>query len=182
MVLEPSQSKSYEAIVDLKKASLLSWKQVTDGQPALLDDEYDLLEELAKADPRWQAAMKKRGITDFENVIVDGWAMGLMSEQEKASGKRLMRGITYYKGKKRMNYYGSPVEGLMTTVDLNNKTVTEVIDGEIVPVAKANFDYDQASLKPLQAAAKLLQIKQPQGVTFKLNKNEVTWQNWKFRN
>ena len=181
VVLEPSQSKSYEAIVDLKKASLLSWKQVTDGQPALLDDEYDLLETLAKADPRWQTAMKKRGITDFENAIVDGWAMGLMNEQEKASGKRLMRGITYYKGKKRMNYYGSPVEGLMTTVDLNNKTVTEVIDGEIVPVAKANFDYDQASLKPLQAAAKLLQIKQPQGVTFKLNKNEVTWQNWKFR-
>ena len=181
VVLEPSQSKSYEAVIDLTKASLLSWKQVNDGQPALLDDEYDLLEELAKADPRWQAAMKKRGITDFENAIVDGWAMGLMNEQEKASGKRLMRGITYYKGKKRMNYYGSPVEGLMTTVDLNNKTVTEVIDGEIVPVAKANFDYDQASLKPLQAAAKLLQIKQPQGVTFKLNKNEVTWQNWKFR-
>ena len=181
VVLEPSQSKSYEAVIDLTKASLLSWKQVNDGQPALLDDEYDLLEELAKADPRWQAAMKKRGITDFENAIVDGWAMGLMSEQEKASGKRLMRGITYYKGKKRMNYYGSPVEGLMTTVDLNNKTVTEVIDGEIVSVAKANFDYDQASLKPLQAAAKLLQIKQPQGVTFKLNKNEVTWQNWKFR-
>jgi primary-amine oxidase len=97
VVLEPSQSKSYEAIVDLKKASLLSWKQVTDGQPALLDDEYDLLETLAKADPRWQAAMKKRGITDFENAIVDGWAMGLMNEQEKASGKRLMRGITYYK-------------------------------------------------------------------------------------
>ena len=181
VVLEPGKNKAYEAIVDLQKASLLSWKEVTDGQPALLDDEYELLETLAKADPRWQAAMKKRGITDFENAIVDGWAMGLMSEKEKASRKRLMRGVTYYKDKKRMNYYGSPVEGLMITVDLNNKKVTEVFDYGVVPVSKANFDYDQASLKPLQAPLKLLQIKQPQGVTFKIDKNEVTWQNWKFR-
>lgn len=181
VILDAPKNKTYEAVVDLKKASLLSWKEVSSGQPALLDDEYELLEKLAKADPRWQAAMKKRGITDFENAIVDGWAMGVMSEKEKASGKRLMRGITYYKGKKRTNYYGSPVEGVMTTVDLNSKTVFEVIDPDIVPVAKGNFDYDSASLKPLQKAPKPLRIKQPQGVSFKLNKNEVTWQNWKFR-
>jgi primary-amine oxidase len=181
VVLEPAKNKTYEAIVDLKKASILSWKEVSGGQPALVDDDYVILSTLAKADPRWQAAMKKRGITDLESSVVDGWAMGLMSEQEKALGKRLMRGVTYYKDKKRMNYYGSPVEGLSITVDLNNKKVVEVIDRGVQPISKANFDYDAASQKPLQPALKPLEIKQPKGASFKLNKNEVTWQNWKFR-
>lgn len=182
VVLEPAKNKTYEAIVDLKKASLLAWKEVTDGQqPALIDDDYEVLSTLAKADPRWQAAMKKRGITDLESAVVDGWAMGLMSEQEKASGKRLMRGVTYYKNKNRTNYYGSPVEGLAIVIDLNSKKVVEVVDRGIVPFSKANFDYDPASQKPLQPAPKPLEIQQPQGATFKLNKNEVTWQNWKFR-
>lgn len=181
VVLEPSQNKTYEAIIDLKKAKIVSWQEMAGVQPAILDEEFEILDALAKADSRWQEAMKKRGITDFESAIVDGWAMGLMSEQEKASGKRLMRGVTYYKDKKRMNYYGSPVEGLMITVDLNAKKVVEVIDHGVTPFSKANFDYDLASVKPLQPAPKALQIKQPQGVTFQLNKNEVTWQNWKFR-
>lgn len=181
VVLEPAKNKTYEAIVDLKKASLSSWKEVSSGQPGLVDDDYEVLSTLAKADPRWQAAMKKRGITDLESTVVDGWAMGLVSEQEKASGKRLMRGVTYYKDKKRTNYYGSPVEGLAIVIDLNSKKVVEVVDRKVVPFSKANFDYDAASLKLLQPAPKPLEIQQPKGVTFKVNKNEVTWQNWQFR-
>jgi primary-amine oxidase len=181
VVLEPAKNKTYEAIVDLKKASILSWKEVSSGQPGLVDDDYAVLSTLAKADPLWQAAMKKRGITDLESTVVDGWAMGLMSPKEKASGRRLMRGVTYYKDKKRMNYYGSPVEGLSITIDLNSKKVVEVVDRGVIPFSKANFDYDPASQKPLQPALKPLQIKQPKGASFKLNKNEVTWQNWKFR-
>jgi len=181
VVLEPAQNKTYEAIIDLQKKAIVSWQQVTDGQPALLDEDYETLSTLAKADPRWRAAMKKRGITDPESAVVDGWAVGLKSEEEKASGKRLMRGVTYYKDKKRMNYYGSPIENLMVLIDLNEKAVVEVVDRGVVPVSKANFDYDSASLKPLQPAPKPLLIRQPQGVTFKLSKNQVTWQNWKFR-
>ena len=30
-------------------------------------------ESLVKADPRWQEAMHKRGVTDFEHVMIDPW-------------------------------------------------------------------------------------------------------------
>lgn len=180
-ILEPRLNKTYRAIVDVDRGQLLSWKEVPGVQPALLDEEYEILDKLAKADPRWRAAMEKRGITDFENAVIDGWATGMMSEAEKASGKRLIRGITYYKGADRSNYYGGPVEGLSVTVDLNERKVFEVIDTGVVPVVKRNFDYDEKSVAPLQKAFKALRIRQPDGTSFRVNGNEVTWQNWKFR-
>jgi primary-amine oxidase len=180
-ILEPRLNKTYEAIVDLNAQKLLSWQEVRGGQPAFLDEEYEILDRLAKADPRWQEAVRKRGITDFEHTIVDGWAMGMMSEKETSSGKRLMRGITYYKGKDRDNYYGAPLEGLMVTVDLNDRTVFEVIDTGVVPFSKTNWDYDEKTLSPLQKALKALKINQPNGTSFQINGNEITWQNWKFR-
>ncbi|TRV49678.1 MAG: primary-amine oxidase [Microcystis panniformis Mp_MB_F_20051200_S9] len=181
VILEPRVNKTYEAIVDTKASKILSWQEVSTGQPPLLDEEYEILDQLAKADLRWQEAMKKRGITDFENVIIDGWATGMVSEKEQASGKRLIRGITYYKGKDRNNYYGAPIEGLSVTVDLNNRQVFEVRDTGIVPFSKANFDYDEKTLSPLQKDLKPLRIRQPQGTTFQIKGNEVSWQNWKFR-
>lgn len=181
VVLEPKQNKTYEAIVNLNNQTIVSWKEIANVQPAILDEEYELLDQLAKADPRWQAAMKKRGITNFDHAIVDGWALGLMSETEKASGKRLLRGVTYYKDPQRMNYYGSPIEGLMITVDLNEKKVFEVVDRGVTSFSKTNFDYDSKSVAPLQKAPQPLKINQPEGVSFQINKNEVTWQNWKFR-
>ncbi len=161
VILEPRLNKTYEAIVDTKASKILSWQEVSTGQPPLLDEEYEILDQLAKADLRWQEAMKKRGIADFENVIIDGWATGMMSEKEQASGKRLIRGITYYKGKDRSNYYGAPIEGLSVTVDLNNRQVFEVRDTGIIPFSKANFDYDEKTLSPLQKALKPLRIQQP---------------------
>ena len=181
VILEPRLNKTYEAIVDTKASKILSWQEVSTVQPPLLDEEYEILDRVAKADIRWQEAMKKRGIADFENVIIDGWATGMMSEKEQASGKRLIRGITYYKGKDRNNYYGAPIEGLSVTVDLNNRQVFKVRDTGIVPFSKANFDYDEKTLSPLQKALKPLRIQQPQGTTFQIKGNEVSWQNWKFR-
>jgi len=67
------------------------------------------------------------------------------------------------------------------TVDLNNRQVFEVRDTGIVPFSKANFDYDEKTLSPLQKALKPLRIQQPQGTTFQIKGNEVSWQNWKFR-
>lgn len=180
VVLDPAESKTYEAVVDLGRATLTEWAEVPGVQPAILDEEYELLDALAKADSRWQAAMERRGITDFESAVIDGWAPGLMSPEERASGKRLLRGITYY-SPDRINYYGAPIEGLMVVVDLNGQEVYEVTDIGVQTYSTENFDYDEASVGPLQPAPKSLLIEQPEGTTFTVNGNEVTWQNWKFR-
>ncbi len=180
VVLEPVKNITYEATVDLNTAELTSWDEISGVQPAILDEDFELLSELAKADPRWQAAMAKRGITDVESAVVDGWAPGLLSPAERASGKRLMRGYTYYQPN-YVNYYGAPIEGLMVVVNLTDREVVDVVDTGVEPFSKANFDYDEETTAPLQPSPKALVIEQPQGKTFNLEGNAVTWQNWKFR-
>ncbi|MBW4484465.1 MAG: primary-amine oxidase [Tildeniella torsiva UHER 1998/13D] len=180
VVLEPVKNITYEAVVDLTTAELTAWDEISGVQPAILDEDFEVLSELAKADPRWQAAMTNRGITDFESAVVDGWAPGMLSPAERASGKRLMRGYTYYQPN-YVNYYGAPIEGLMVVVNLTDREVMDVVDTGAQPFSKANFDYDEETTAPLQPSPKALTIQQPDGKTFGLDGNTVTWQNWKFR-
>ncbi|MFN6570647.1 primary-amine oxidase [Dendronalium sp. ChiSLP03b] len=180
VVYDRSQNKTYEGVVDLKTQTLSSWKHIPSAQPAIVASEYELATQAIKADPRWQAAMQKRGITDFERVKISCWAPGILSTQEETAGKRLCRGLSYYQGE-RWNYYGSPIEGVLATVNLNTGKVTSFVDRGIVPFSQENWNYDLQSLGKLLSPPKALKILQPQGASFRVNGNEISWQGWQFR-
>ncbi|AFY43059.1 primary-amine oxidase [Nostoc sp. PCC 7107] len=180
VIYERSQNKTYEGVVDLKQQSLSSWKEITHAQPALSYSECELTSQAVKADTRWQKAMQKRGIQDFDDVKVSCWAPGILSKQEETTGDRLARGLSYYRGD-RWNYYGSPIEGVLATVNLNTGKVVSFTDRGIVPFSKENWNYDLKSLGKLLTPPKPLKILQPNGRTFQINGNEISWQGWKFR-
>ncbi|MBC1223327.1 primary-amine oxidase [Nostoc sp. UCD121] len=182
VIYERSQNKTYEGIVDLTSKSLSSWKEIPSVQPAIVASEYELATQAFKSDPRWQAAMRKRGITDFNQVKISCWSPGILSKQEEAAGNRLCRGLFYYKGEsERWNYYGSPIEGILGTVNLNTGKISSLVDRGIVPFSKENWNYDVKSLGKLLSPLKALKILQPNGASFRLNGNEISWQGWKFR-
>ncbi|MEN9251080.1 MAG: primary-amine oxidase [Thermostichales cyanobacterium BF3_bins_165] len=180
VVYEPKANRTYEGIVDLGSGKLVSWIEVPGVQPAMVGSEFGLAADIVKADPGWQAAMRKRGITDFSRVAVDCWAPGNLSPEEAASGNRFCRGISYYKGD-HWNYYGAPIEGVLATVNLNTGKVAKLIDNERVPFSKESFDYDLASLGSVRPAPKPLRLSHPNGASYRINGNEITWQGWKFR-
>ncbi|MBD2437275.1 primary-amine oxidase [Nostoc sp. FACHB-110] len=180
VVYERLQNKTYEGIVDLKKQSLNSWQEIANAQAALGYTECALTSQIVKADERWQKAMQRRGIKDFDDVKVSCWAAGILSKQEESTGDRLARGLSYYRGN-NWNYYGSPIEGVLATVNLNTAKVVSLIDKGIVPFSKENWDYDLKSLGKLLTPPKPLRFFQPYGKTFQINGNEISWQGWKFR-
>ncbi|GBE95573.1 primary-amine oxidase [Nostoc cycadae] len=180
VVYERLQNKTYEGVVDLKKKSLSSWKEIANAQPALGYTECALTSQIVKTDERWQKAMQRRRIKDFDDVKVSCWAPGILSKQEETKGDRLARGLSYYRGD-RWNYYGSPIEGVLATVNLNTGKVVSFIDRGIVPFSKENWNYDLKSLGKLLTPPKPLRIFQPHGRTFQINGNEISWQGWKFR-
>ncbi|MEH2000221.1 MAG: primary-amine oxidase [Nostoc sp.] len=180
VIYERSQNKTYEGIVDLTSKTLNSWKEIPSVQPAIVASEYELATQVVKADSRWQTAMRKRGITDFDQVKISCWAPGILSQQEQATGNRLCRALSYYKGD-RWNYYGSPIEGVLATVNLNTGKIASFVDRGNVPFSKENWDYDVKSLGKLLSAPKALKILQPNGASFRINNNEISWQGWKFR-
>src|SRR5436190_8499114 len=74
IVLDRKHGRTFEAVADVRARRVVSWTELKNVQPAVLDSEYDVLVGLVKADPRWDAAMKKRAITDFDKVQIDNWA------------------------------------------------------------------------------------------------------------
>jgi primary-amine oxidase len=176
-VLDRKHSRTFEAVVDVKARRLVSWTEVKGVQPAVLDSEYDVLVGIVKADPRWQAAMKKRGITEFDKVQIDNWAVGQVAP--KFQKMRLLRALSYFKGD-QTNFYGRPIEGPIVLVDMNAEKVVDFVDTGVRPLPPPSQELDMKSTG-VRPAPKPLLISQPNGASFTINGQDVTWQKWHFR-
>src|ERR1700676_4511239 len=55
----------YEAVFDIGARVIDSWTAVPGRFPSYLTEHMTGVEEVVRQDPRWQEAMRKRGVTDF---------------------------------------------------------------------------------------------------------------------
>src|SRR5262245_23285481 len=177
IILDRPRNRTFEAVVDVKAARLTSWTEVKGVQPAVLESEYDPMVKAVKDDPRWQEAMRKRGITDFDKVQIDNWAVGQVAPQFQK--KRLLRALSYYKGD-QTNFYGRPIEGVIALVDMKEEKVVDFVDTGVRPLPPPSQEFDQKSTGT-RTAPKPLVISQPNGASFTLTGNEIRWQKWRFR-
>jgi len=177
VILDRKGNRTFEAVVDLKAARLISWEQIKGVQPLVTGSEFEALPDIVKADARWQEAMRKRGISDFDKVQIDGWAVGQVAKAHE--GVRLLRALTYFKGD-AVNFYGQPIEGVVALVNMNTNKVIEVVDTGVVPLPPPSQQLDEQSTGT-RAAPKPFIITQPEGSSFEINGQEVQWQKWRFR-
>ncbi len=177
IVLDGQAKKTYEAIIDLRKNKVTSWREIKGVQPPMFYGENEALQKIVKADTRWQTAIRKRGITDFDKVVVEGWAVGTFDPH---LGGRLLRVLTFYKGKSG-NYYGSPVEGISVIVNMNTQKVVELTDTGTVPIAEYSQDFDEISIGKQRVKPKPLLLTQPKGASYQVSGQEIRWQKWRFR-
>src|SRR6266567_3317868 len=71
---ERAERASYEGIVAVDRAEVQSWRRVEGVQPSVMFEEFLAAEETVRADPRWQQAMRRRGVTDFSLCMIDPWS------------------------------------------------------------------------------------------------------------
>ena len=71
---ERAERASYEGIVAVDRAEVRSWRRVDGMQPSVMFEEFPAAEEIVRADPRWQEAMRRRGVTDFSLCMIDPWS------------------------------------------------------------------------------------------------------------
>jgi primary-amine oxidase len=180
-VFEPRQGTLWEVTVDLPAGRIADVAQIPGAQPPTLMEEYEELERIVRADDRFKAAMARRGITNVEDVAIDGWAAGVLSPAERQANRRLMRGLAYFKGRGIRNYYARPIEGVVATVDMNAGTVIDVQDVEMPPVAAGAQEFSEKANGPIRQGLKPLLSQMPDGVSFEVSGQEIRWQNWRFR-
>ncbi|MGH8012813.1 MAG: primary-amine oxidase, partial [Candidatus Binataceae bacterium] len=180
IVLDLGERRVLEAIISLREETLLSCEERRGVQPGIIIEEFMMCENAVKADPRWRAALTRRGITEFDKAIVDPWSAGAYGD-ERFPGRRLAQGLTWIRGSDADVGYGRPVEGLVTFVDLEKMEVVEVNDDIEVPLPPLTGFYTPETLGPQRDDLKPLEISQPEGPSFAVKGYEVSWQKWRFR-
>ena len=81
VILDSKRNRTVEAVVDLERSRIVSWRDVKGVQPVVLEAELETLVRVVKGDARWQDAMRKRGVSDFEDVQIDYWAVGQVASR-----------------------------------------------------------------------------------------------------
>ncbi len=177
VILDRGAQESVEALVSLDEATVTSWRRRNDIQPMAVVSELMEAEELVRLDPRFQAAMARRGVTDFETVQVDAWPAGHFGPDEE-TGQRLCRAVAFIKPKPGDSEWAHPVDGVIALVDLNTLEVLRVDDHGVVPIPPESGNFDAAAGAPLRDDIAPLEITQPHGPGFTLEGRVLRWQRW----
>ncbi|MCE3556407.1 primary-amine oxidase [Pseudonocardia sp. RS11V-5] len=172
-----------DVLVSVSAKTVLAERRLdpaADGQLPVLDEEFELVEQVLATDERWLAALAARDL-DVEKVRVAPLSAGVFEYPEE-TGRRILRGLAFVQEHPKDHAWAHPVDGLVGYVDVVDKTVTQVIDIGAVPIPteSGNFD-DVAVTGPLRSSQKPIEITQPQGPSFTLDGTLLEWENWSVR-
>jgi len=183
VLLDNATGRALEAVVDLRTNKLSSLKKLPHGvQPAIMADEFVECEAAVKRSSAFQEALKKRGVTDVELVMVDPWSAGIYGTELPAdAGKRLSRALCWVRREAKDNGYARPLDGIIAVVDLNKMEVLRVEDYGVVPLPPESGNWAREYVGDVRQDLKPLEIVQSRGPSFTVDGYQVTWQKWKFR-
>ncbi len=157
---DPQTSDTHEWTMSLTHEKIVNHHIFSNVQPNILMDEFIECEEVVKADFRYQAAMKKRGIVQMDLVMIDPWSAGNYEGRDNTQ-QRLVRALSWVRQTPDDNGYAHPVEGLITIVDLNTMKVLEVEDNGVIPVPEDSGNYTAESVPSLRTDLKPLHVMEP---------------------
>ncbi|MDQ0467489.1 primary-amine oxidase [Labrys wisconsinensis] len=169
--------------VDLRLGRVAGVEALPEARPMISPEEFLLIETAAKADPRFQAALARRGIDRLDLVCVDPWSAGNFGVPGEEN-RRLAHTFVWMRLFELDNYYAHPVEGINVVVDVDTLEVLRVDDhagADPVPVPPTPVNYDCALLTDYRKPSAPLDVVQPAGPGFTVEGNKVTWENWDFR-
>lgn len=175
---EPSSGRTLDGVVDLDARRIVRFDPVPGAQARIVLDEFVRADGIAKADPRFVAALAKRGITDLARVSVEPWSAGNFGiEQEK--GERIAYGHCFLANPSGDNPYGIPIANLHPVFDLRREKVIRVDDFGVVPLPETSAPIRiETGFRP---DVREIAITQPDGVSFTVEGKLVKWQKWQFR-
>ncbi|KFY17244.1 hypothetical protein V492_00805 [Pseudogymnoascus sp. VKM F-4246] len=178
IVLETGTSKVAEVIVNLTQNRVEDWKELTDSMPTLTLEDLDFTEELTRNDPRVIEACREIGITDMSKIFVDAWSIG--HEERWGFETRLQQGLVYYRSSESDNQYAHPLD-FSVVVDTEKKEVLSVdirrVNGERTAVSWDEHNYLPEFISETYKPERLkpINVTQPEGVSFTMNGNELSW-------
>ncbi|HTZ24473.1 MAG TPA: histamine oxidase, partial [Streptosporangiaceae bacterium] len=177
--------ESTDVVVSLGRRDVISARTVdtaAEGQLPIVDSEYHLVEEIVHADPGWQEAMARRGLTDMTKIRICPITAGAYRAPAEDDERRMVRVLGFLQAREHDLAWAHPIDGVTAHVDLIEKKVLRVIDEFSLPVPAESGDYDDPAVRgPERTTLRPIEITQPEGPSFTLEGNLLRWQGWSLR-
>lgn len=207
VTLNPVTGRATEFIVDLSNENepkIADAKILPNGtQPMFTPDDCELAESIVQNSPEVAAVLKERyNIDDITRVACDPWSVNMASEEDWALTKwnkgsevpaRLVQTFLYHRQYGQAledNHYAHPID-ILPVVDLNARQVVHIGGMDRpppkIPTESVNYHRDLLRTNSYLETTwrldllKALDVVQPDGPSFEVTGNLVTWQKWSFR-
>jgi len=182
VLLDRRDGSTIEVTVSLTGGHIDRWEPIAGVQPAVILDEFFESEAAIQQDPRVREALARRGITNMDLVTIDPWSAGNYGDPVE-SERRIIRGLVWVHEREGDNQYARPIDGLMIIVDLLTMEVIRIDDEGVLPVPQsdAGAEWSSRFLGPARTDVKPLEITQPEGPSFTIDGDHLSWQKWDLR-
>jgi primary-amine oxidase len=180
MLVDMATNESWDAVVAIAEDRLVSSRTLdhaVDGQVPVVIDEFHVV-EVIKENAEWRAAMVKRGLTDFDKLVINPLSAGVLSDAE--TGRRIQRCFTFVMNSPDDLGWAHPVDGVTVMFDVVTKEVLEVIDYVDLPVPQEEGNFHLESWRgPDRPGVKPIEITQPEGPSFTIGEDGIlSWLGW----
>ena len=184
-LLNLKNGESTDVVVSLTQGSVVSVRTVdtaAEGQLPIIDSEYHLVEEIMAADPDWQAALARRGLTDMSKIRIAPITAGAYRAPAEDDKRRMVRVLAFLQAREHDLAWAHPIDGVTAHVDLIEKKVLRVTDEFELPVPAESGDYDDPAVRgPQRTTLRPIEITQPEGPSFTVRGSLLRWQDWSLR-
>ena len=180
-LLDTDGGKPHDVVVSATAREVLSDTELdtaVTGELPVLEEEFEVVEQILATAPDWLAALEKRGL-DVAQVRVAPLSAGVFEYPEE-KGRRILRGLAFLQTHAEDSAWAHPIDGLVAYVDVTARTVDQVLDFGAMPVPEEHGNYtDPALTGPLRTTQKPISITQPEGPSFTVTGgNHVEWEKW----
>ncbi|GAA2170796.1 primary-amine oxidase [Agrococcus versicolor] len=154
---------------------------VAEGQPPIVDEEFERVETLLRANEGWVAAMARRGIDDVSLVRVSALSAGRF-DLPGEEGLRIVRCLSFLQLDPHDNAWAHPIDGIVAYLDLISGDVLRLIDEAVVdvPMERQAFHLTDELPTP-RSTQRPIVVTQPEGPSFTVDGDVVEWEHWRLR-
>jgi primary-amine oxidase len=183
LLLDRATGLGSDLVVSITENRVVAQQSIdaaAEGHVPILDQEFEDIEAFLLESSDWLAAMQKRNLNP-QDVRAVPLSAGVFGHEDEV-GRRVVRVLAFYQYDEADLPWAHPIDGVVAYVDLTDRRVTKVIDELDLPVPAERGQWDaEPHAVPARTDLKPIEITQPEGPSFSVDGNQISWADWTFR-
>ena len=167
-----------EGVVDLDAGKVVSWTPIEGAHGMVLIDDFFSVQNIINGSKEYAEALKKHGVDDPTKVITTPLTVGFFDGKDGLEHNQRLLKVVSYLDTGDGNYWAHPIENLVAVVDLEQKKIIKIEEGQVIPVPMNPRPFDGRDR--VAPTVKPLEIVEPEGKNYTITGDTIHWQNWDF--